>query len=246
MYTMDFAVLHSHLGADGFMRPSLLLAAVQDAATEDAERHMDMGRQAMRERFGAFWIIARTSLYIDRPLEPGGFRAVTWRAEGHGALWPRATVVLDGAGRVAARCISQWSAISWEEPRRVVLLPDIPADEPPYPLPRVLRPRVPASAPVSGSHTVVRSDLDENRHVNNARALDILEDAVRRDAPCGEGVLREAHIHYAGEARLGDVLTVRQTWEGRQALLRTAHPDGRAVHEAALVYASAESGKITG
>ncbi len=232
MFAMDFTVRHSYLGADGFMRPSLLLSAIQDAATEDAERDMHMGRRAMLERFGAFWIISRTSLYIDRPLVPEECRIITWRCVGRGALWPRATVIVDASGEIAVRCISQWSAISFEEPRRIVPLTGITCDSAPYEMPPSRRPRVPADAPLIGTHAVVRSDLDENRHVNNARALDILEDAAAQPGQ----VLREAHIHYAGEAHSGDILTLHGVREESRVLLRTVREDGKSVHEAELVY----------
>ena len=121
------------------------------------------------------------------------------------------------------------------------MLPAVTADEDPYPLPPLVRFRVPADVPQIGIHTVTLSDLDENCHVNNALALDILEDAAAMAAPSGacSRRLREAHIHYAGEARLGETLVLYAAAEDGQFLIRTAPDGGKPVHEAQVIYEAA-------
>ncbi len=237
MYSMPFTVHHSHLGANGTMRPAALLAVLQDLATADADTTMDMSRETLLARYHALWIVSRTSLYLDRPMGLGEYTLTTWHPAVRAALWPRVYAVTNAAGETVVRCMTQWRALSDTLPRRVVLLPAVPGDEVPLELPPVVRPRLPDTLREVGSHTVTLSDLDENRHVNNALALDILEDAAALAAPqdaCGR-VLKEAHIHYAGEAYLGDALRLLEAQDGGRFALRTTL-EGKAVHEAELVY----------
>ena len=242
MFSMPFTVRHSHLGANGTMRPAALLAVLQDLATADADTTMDMSRETLLSRWHALWIVSRTSLYIDRPMGLGDYTLTTWHPAVRAALWPRVYAVTDAAGETVVRCMTQWRALSDTLPRRIVALPAVPGDEVPMVLPPVVRPRMPDTLRDVGIHTVTLSDLDENRHVNNALALDILEDAAALAAPedaCGR-VLREAHIHYAGEAYLGDALQLSAVRDGGCFSLRTAL-DEKPVHEAELVYGGAEA-----
>ena len=239
MYSMHFTVRHSHLGANETMRPSALLSALQDIATADADTTMDMSRETLISRFHALWIVTRTSLYIDRPMGLGEYTLTTWHPAVRAALWPRAYAVTDDRGEVVVRCMTQWRALSDTLPRKVVMLPAVEGDEMPYEMPPVLRPRLPETLTDVGTHKVTLSDLDENRHVNNALALDLLEDAAAAAAPedaCTR-VLREAHIHYAGEAYLGDALQLFAARDGEAFSIRTSL-DGKSVHEAELRYSA--------
>ena len=234
MITIDFPVRHSYLCANGTLRPSILLEWLQDSATADAERNMDLGREALLRSHNALWIVSRTSLYIDRPLTPGDYRITTWHAAVRAALWPRGYVVTDADNRVAARAVTHWTVLSASLPRRIVMLPPVPPQDSPYELPRLVRARL-REPEASAAHLVTLADLDENRHVNNARALDILEDALSPGEAAYSRRLAEAHIHYAGEAHLGDTLTLDVSHDGAYACVASSVGASR-VHEAMLRY----------
>ncbi|MEA4823285.1 MAG: thioesterase [Clostridiaceae bacterium] len=234
MITTDFPVRHSYLGANGVLRPSILLEWLQDTATADAERNMNLGRETLLTTCDALWIVSRTSLYVDRPITPGDYRIISWHAAARAALWPRGYIVTDVESKTVARAATHWTVLSASLPRRIVMLPPFPGDNSPYALPKIVRPRIPA--PLSTSTRVVTlADLDENRHVNNARALDLLEDALAPGEAAYSRYLSEAHIHYAGEARLGDTLTLDVSRDAAYSYVVSRLGDAT-VHEAMLRY----------
>lgn len=236
MITIDFPVRRSYLGANGTLRPSILLEWLQDTATADAERNMNLGRETLLSAYDALWIVSRTSLYIDRPITPGDYRITSWHAAARAALWPRGYIVADSKGETVARAATHWTVLSASLPRRIVILPPLPGDPAPCLLPKIVRPRIPA--PTSASARVVTlADLDENRHVNNARALDLLEDALEPGESAYSRYLSEAHIHYAGEAHLGDTLALAVSQDAAYSYVVSRLGDAT-VHEAMLRYAN--------
>ncbi len=227
MLKVPFTVTHAMLGANACVRTSALLCAMQDAATADAEINMNLGREALLRDHGGLWIVMRTSLWVERPIGVGELTQTTWHAGARAAIWPRAYIFTDRDDRIAARAVTWWTILSDEEPRRIVIVPAPEPCEPPYPVPKLLRPRMPALTP-TGTHTVTPSELDENVHLNNALAANLIEDALPLDPAV---YTSELHIHYAGEAKCGDTLTLSTGFTDGLHAIRVTHC-GTCTHEA--------------
>lgn len=201
MYINEFNVTESQLDVHGCWRLSSLLTTLQDAATADAAG-MGLSRDDLI-RQGAFWIVNRTSVWMDEAVGTGKLRLQSWHAAVRGASWTRHYVLFRNDVPVI-RASSVWAAVSLSLPRRLVKLDPIE--------PVVTDVEVPAPAHVRageltpcGTREIRYADLDQNAHLNNARAVDLALDALKF-AEGEHRFIREAHIHYAGESRYGDVL----------------------------------------
>ena len=108
--------------ADGFglCRASALLGYLQDAAAGAAENG-GFGRRALLEKYGAFWMLARTWFRLERPLRWGEELTVrTWHRGAHGAMMYRDYDILSGSEPVG-ESVSGW-VLAQQESRRLLRL----------------------------------------------------------------------------------------------------------------------------
>jgi acyl-ACP thioesterase len=149
-------------------------------------------------------------------------------------------VVRTAAGTDAVRATSAWLTLDVESkrPRRpqeimrqeVMLEGEHAIAEMPGKL------RLPAELEVADTRTARYSDLDVNRHVNNARYVDWLFDAL----PPAEDALTpfsELTVQFTGESRYGQRLEVRTApvdSEERVYASIVSRDDGESVFEAAI------------
>ena len=201
MYTTQINVTESQLDVHSCWRLSSILAALQDAATADAAT-MNLSRDDLI-RQGAFWIVNRTSVWMSEAVGTGELRLQTWHASARGASWTRHYVLFREDTPVIMGT-SIWAAVSLELPRRLVKLAPIDPFTGPLEVPAPAHVRMGELTPC-GSREIRYADLDQNAHLNNARAVDLALDALGF-AEGERRFIREAHIHYAGESKYGDVL----------------------------------------
>jgi acyl-ACP thioesterase len=205
------------------VRPGTLLDYLQDAAAEHAAI-LGVGVEQLHGR-GLTWVLARLRLEAARYPGPGEAVLVrTWPATREALTSCREFEVADGAGAVVARATTSWVVIDLARRRPVRLaglLPEYPlsgrraVDDPFDALPATA-----ADAAEAERFVVRRSDLDVNRHVNNAvyvrwavdaappelvetARLATLEVAFRAEAVAGDAVLARCSPEPgAGEGRL--------------------------------------------
>ncbi len=170
-FSARFAVRYDECGASGVLRPSAYLCYTQEVATLDAR---DIGWA------GNPWVIRRTRLLVNQPVRYPASLTVTTQAIGFArSLAQRTYSFSDEAGQQVAEAQSLWVNLEpitlrpARIPTEMVAL-WFPAGDAPTP-----SAWPPAAASPAHRHRmrVGYSLLDGQQHVNNARYLDLLDDA---------------------------------------------------------------------
>ena len=195
------------------LRPSVLLAMLQEAAIAHTEQ-LGMGRDKTLDR-GLLWIITLQQLTVRRmPCYDEVITLESWPGKTMHVFFPRYYRVTDAAGEVLIEGSAYWTLM--DRDTRSAVFPDehgiaisgvvtgreTPLPRPPRPLPQT----------DEAVFTVPYSYIDLNGHMNNVRYLDLAEDVL--PPRLHELALRAVQIEYAGEAKLGERLTVRWGSEG--------------------------------
>ena len=210
LHEKPFTVRYYEVGPSRLVRPATLLDYLQDAAAEHASL-LSIGVQELHHR-DLTWVLSRLRLTVDR--YPGVGETVlvrTWPSTRGSLSSYREFEVLDQAGGIVARATTAWVVLDLVRRRPVrlaELLPDYPleprraiGDDFP-PLPR------PAPSGREVRFTVRQSDLDMNRHVNNAVYVGwALEAAPAEVAENGGPV--DIEVGYRAEALAGDTIAAR-------------------------------------
>lgn len=223
----------------GVCKASALLNHLQNAATLAAEDG-GFSREMLIERYGAFWMLARSWFALERPLkweEPVTIR--TWHREDKGAMMYRDYDIFSGGEKVG-ESVSGWVLASLAD-RRLVRLSTIAelkgtGGGPLCKEMTLSKLRLPGEMALQERRRMHYSDTDLNGHVNNIRYADFACDAAQLEK-LGEGeFLSRMQIGYLAECRPGEVLDIRTgPWEGG-VCVQGADGEGRPRFEAALVF----------
>ena len=208
IFRQEYKITAFHLDCFGRARPSVLLHFAQEAAGAHClELAADWDTLAARHMF---WAVTRQKLQITRLPRLGERITVeTWPMPTTKVAYPRSTVAYDQEGNEVFRAISLWVLMNTDT--RAMILPGKSGLE----IRGALRGNelaVPSSLhPQLLEHTcrrrVVYGDLDRNRHMNNARYMDWVDDLL----PSRFHETRPAHeitICYHAEATEGQELTL--------------------------------------
>ena len=208
-YNMPVKIASYDVGAGGKMRLSAVLRYQQEAG----EQHLlgaGLGWQNML-KMGMVFVTSRWHLVIHRL--PGMEETVTlttWHRDRKGPRFFRCYEWQDAAGNLLMEGVMQFALVSVAEHRllrgdefmAVAPLPDSPRQvscgDPG-------RFSVAGVSPV-GEYTVRWSDTDRNGHLNNTHYADLMLDYL--PAAQLESDPIEVDLHFAGECRMGDTLTV--------------------------------------
>jgi acyl-ACP thioesterase len=190
------------------------LSSVFDFFQDAANKHsilLGAGREEM-ERRGRVWILSRMSVFMER--RPQWNEELTMRS------WPRGSQKLfalrdydlvDREGKAAVRGRSGWIIVDIEKKRPIrpeALVETLPGNEGLDALPDGAGP-VPAAegAVKSAERRAAYSDIDMNGHVNNARYIEWIEDALDSGLFYGAQQLR-LDINYIAELVLSDTVEI--------------------------------------
>lgn len=192
------------LSASGSVRPSAILRRMQQLARDDLN-DFGISYQDMREKNMAF-VVSRMALVFSRPVKGEIPLTLTTAANPtRGATFPRSFSLSDDRG-VCMRAMSLWALLDFE--KRALLRPsalgeDIPTYSDVSDGVVCQRPVLPRdTAPdFSDTRRVYASMLDQNNHLNNCNYADLATDLLPET-----GEVKEMHIAFQHEARLGEVL----------------------------------------
>lgn len=208
VFRTSYSVSHTQADCRGNAKPSGLLHFAQEAAGGHCMAlGLDWHTLAQKNMF---WAVIRQRVQITRlPTAGENITVETWPMPTTRSAYPRSTVGYDENGQELFRCISLW--VLMDTHTRSMILPGKSGID----VPGILRgneldiPR--GLSPNPGEHalerTVVSSDLDQNRHVNNARYLDWIDNLLPGDF-YQENPLREFTVCYLSEALEGQTLTL--------------------------------------
>ncbi|MBR3867250.1 MAG: hypothetical protein IKM54_05615 [Butyricicoccus sp.] len=205
-FQRDYPLTYTHIDCHGLLRPGALFEIMQDAATQHAELlHISAGD------IGALWVLSRLRVQLDRPLRAEETLSLTtWCAGIKGATWLRGFCFQIG-GEPVGQAISAWVVL--DPVNRRLLRPSAVSASVHYqnapetdgmPAPGKLC--LPEGA-FHHTHTVRYADMDVNRHLNNAKIVDIISDALELET-CTDTYLRTLQVNYTAESVAGDELAL--------------------------------------
>lgn len=224
---------HLEAGVSGRLTVPAFLDLFQELAGEDAARRgFSLDDLAPR---GLAWVMLRLFVRFEGPLPAQGeaLTVTTWPS-GHDGLtaWRDAVAHADD-GRTLARVTTRWVLIDVARRRPVRLPGDVQAlsrpdlgqlslvDAPPA---------APAEATLTARVLVRRSDLDANRHANNARYVEWALEPLPDDF-LDAHALATLDVAWKAEAFRGDALTATAGPDASGEPLAfahaVAHADGR-------------------
>ncbi len=219
IYSQTFSVLSSDTDRFARLKPSHLLAFLQESAGNHSVL-LGTGREELALK-NLFWAVLRHRVQITRlPTSGETITVETWPMPTTRTAYPRSSVAYDAQGQELFRAISLW--VLMDSQQRALVLPDksgVQVDG----LLRGNELTVPGTFPLKSRQnqcvrTVRYTDTDCNGHMNNCRYLDWMEDVLPGNFhQCHS--LREFSVRYLSEAREGENLCL--SWElSPEGLLR--------------------------
>ncbi|MDR2803817.1 MAG: acyl-ACP thioesterase [Treponema sp.] len=206
------------------IKPSVLFDFFQSLTTEHGEE-LGVGLDVMLKN-GQGWILSRFSLLVERrPRFAETLTIESWPQGFERLLYARNYDVLDEQGTVIARASSSWLILDIEKRRPLrptALVVSMPANEGRSFLEGGARLLVKREGLVKTlERTAVYSDIDFNGHVNNARYIQWVQDAL----PAGffKNITKfRIDINYVGEVVLGETVGIYAPPDQRDSMTRHA------------------------
>lgn len=150
---------------------------------------LGFGWKTLSAQYGYCFVIVR--MYVEMDAYPGSnetVRVETWPENKLRLIFTRYFRIIDQTGRIIGRAVSNWVLFDMKERRVVkpqscpiIQTPDTSSLEPPVLMPRNKTEALPESADcvcVQKERLPGYSDFDYNRHVNNARYVEWVQDAL--------------------------------------------------------------------
>ena len=228
----------------GICKASALLNHLQIAATLAAEAG-NFGRELLIERYGAFWMLARSWYRLERPLRwEDEITIRTWHRGSKGAMMYRDYDILAN-GKPVGESVSAW-VLADVESRKIMRLSAIRELDGTgggeLCKTRMLNKlRAPQQLRETERRLMRYSDTDINGHVNNIRYADFACDTLDMDRLEQDRFLSQMQIGYLAECRPGDLLTLETGEQEDGVYVRGTDQEGKPRFEAALGFAQALS-----
>lgn len=229
VYEQKFLIDSRDVDLTGCARPSAILGYLQEAATGAAGELHATGRET-REKYNAFWMIARMWYRLDKPLRWDEEVLIrTWHRGGRGASSYRDFDLIQD-GKVIGEAVSTWVLADCDTFRlmRMDKLEEFQGTDggelcKSINLHRV---KLPAQLHDRQERTMRYSDTDINGHVNNVKYADFACDALHMEELLPGKFLSELQISYTNQCRAGETITVETAVEADQCWVRGVGPDG--------------------
>ena len=223
----------------GICKPSALLDHLQIAAGFAAEEG-GFGRETLVEKYGAFWMLARSWFHLDRPLRWEDRLTIrTWHRGGKAAMMYRDYDIYAN-GELVGESVSGWVLANLES-RKIMRLADIQelagtGGEELCKTRTLNKLRAPKDLKLLERRKMHYSDTDVNGHVNNTRYADFACDAVELDRLPEDQFLTEMQIGYLAECRPGETLSIQVGGQGDSRYVRGVDSAGAPRFESALFF----------
>lgn len=211
IYKKELTVSATQVDCFGRLTPSMALRCIQGAAGEHSDK-LGAAYDSLAER-RMFWAVIRHRIKFFRlPRVGERITLETWPLPTTRVAFPRATAAYDEDGRVLFQSMALWILMDLDT--RAMILPKKSGIElsgtlrgTELPAPTSLSPK---ALTRSRRRTVGYTDLDRNRHMNNCRYLDWIDDLL--DSSFHEDhIPAEMNLCYIHEARENQELEL--CWE---------------------------------
>lgn len=201
LLSREYEVNFSHIDNRGIARPSFVFDVMQDAATVHAEE-LHLGRTELR----VLWVLSRMRVTLSRPFLPyERIRCETWCPGIRGASWYRSFAFYADEQQVG-EAQSMWVTLD-PDTHRILRPTAFPAADGYLHTARgeLFEPLGKLSCEtvrLHHVHPVCYSDLDINNHVNNAKVVDLISDAL--DLQKQPGFVSALQVNYTAETQFGE------------------------------------------
>lgn len=234
-FSTKYTIRWHDTDANRLLRPSALLMYMQETANHQLRAsNMDLDR--LRDERGLGFLLSRVSVCIYSQLHAyEEIEVQTWIVEGKGLSFHRCFRVLRGEETVA-EAFTVWGLMDLQG-KRLVRQENFQypfGGDDPISLSLPVRFRLPSLSEMEpvGERTIVYSDLDYNRHMNNTHYPDMLCDFTPNILNRGVSGMTLSYLH---EAAFGKNLTVYRAQAEDEFLFRTVDGEGNICLEAKLV-----------
>lgn len=210
-YTQDIVIPCYDTDAQGRLKPAAFMNMAQEAAGNHAV-YLGFGYDDLIARNTA-WILSRVHFrFIDTPLWREKMTLTTWHKGLNRLFFLRDFVLTDEQGRARVKATTSWLVLNLET-RRLVRDPELMEegtvcreDVLEHPADKVQMPKD-VAAELAMSHVVSYSDVDMNRHANNAMYMQWAMDAVDYETASSRPV-KEVTINFNHETKHGDAVDI--------------------------------------
>ena len=220
-------------------KASALLNHLQNAATLAAEEG-GFSRDVLVERYGAFWMLARSWYRLARPLRYEDRLTVrTWHRGAKSAIMYRDYDILAN-GQPVGESVSAWVLASLDSHKLMRLgaiaeLEGTGGGELCKTM-TLAKLRQPGDLREVERRLMRYSDSDLNGHVNNTRYADFACDAAGMESLPRDRYLAELRIGYLAECRPGEVMSIQASGLGDSRFVRGVDLEGKPRFETALYF----------
>ncbi len=241
-YEYDFRLNGLDVDGRNQCKASALLNRLQNAATLAAEDG-GFSRETLVERYGAFWMLARSWYRLSRPLRYEDKLTIrTWHRGGKGAIMYRDYDILAN-GQPVGESVSAWvlADLNTHKLVRLSAIPELEGTGGGELCKTMLlaKLRQPGDLAEAERRPMRYSDCDLNGHVNNTRYADFACDAVGMERLSQDRYLAEIQIGYLAECRPGETLTIQTSDLGDSRFVRGVGPEGKPRFESVLLFGEA-------
>ncbi|MFR9650215.1 MAG: acyl-ACP thioesterase domain-containing protein [Rikenellaceae bacterium] len=216
----NITVTSSDIDLWGYLRPTAILAILQEAAYLHSEQRR-MGVDALHEQ-NVTWVLSRVRVEAERlPELHERIRVRTWhkgQSKESGLFSLRDFIIYDSEDRAIIRATSSWLVINIET-RRITRIDKLFSGD--STLSRLvyqgdaIQSEAERVNPLSdgqavGEHRVLYSDIDINQHVNNTKYLEWACDHAPQSME-SQNRFKTLTINFNHEAKYGELVTLRST-----------------------------------
>ena len=239
--SFDYTIRLSGMDADGrgICKASALLNHLQVAAALAAEDG-GFSREMLVERYGAFWMLARSWFHLNRPLRwEDEITIRTWHRGGKRAMMYRDYDIYVG-DELVGESVSAWVLASLKDHRmmRLSAIRELDGTDGGELCKERMLSKLhgPQQLREVEQRPMRYSDTDINGHVNNTRYADFACDALDMDNLEQGHFLSTMQIGYLAECRPGDVLSIQTGEQEGRHYVCGLDREGKSRFEAELFF----------
>lgn len=228
-YEQTYPVCASDVDLFGHCRPSAVLRLLQEAATQ-AAGEIHLSGAEVREKYHAFWMLARIRYQLYRPvLWNEQVTVKTWHRGGKAAVMYREFDMFV-EGEPVGQALSAW-VLAGVDTRKLLHLAEVGESENSdggslCRTDTLRKLRLPQEMAIAEERKLHYSDTDVNGHVNNTRYADFLCDALDLQK-IGEGkFVSQLQLCYLAECMAGETLRLRTGRVGEDWCVHGETPEG--------------------